>query len=286
MAAPGGLTDRGLEPVLAFCLARLAAAAARPVAIGIQGPQGCGKTTIAAQLIARFSERGLRGVSVSIDDFYLTRREQLGVAAEHPGNPYLEHRGYPGTHDIALGERTIAALRALGPGTSEREVRVPVYDKSAQGGRGDRAPESEWRRVTAPLDLVIVEGWMLGFEPVARGRVSPARARPVPLSEHLLAIDRALADYDRWHRQLDAMVVLRPLDPDYVIAWRVEAEENMKRSGRPGLGRDEIEDYVRRFLPAYRLYGGAPARMPRERVLTLWVDESRRFVPAPPGAAS
>ena len=169
---------------------------------------------------------------------------------------------------------------------------MPAYDKSAHAGRGDRRPESEWPVVTGPLDLVILEGWMLGFEPVlgsglraGGGRVSPARARPVPLlHEDLTPIDRALAAYDRWHRQLDAMIVLRPLDPEYVVGWRVEAEENMKRSGRPGLSREEAEDYVRRFLPAYRLYGGAPAWMDPSRVLTLWVDRARRFVPPPAGA--
>jgi D-glycerate 3-kinase len=260
-------------PVLSFSVSRLDAAAPRPAVIGLQAPQGAGKTTLATHVLACLPDLGLRGVSVSIDDFYLTRTEQLRLAAAHPGNPYLEHRGYPGTHDVPLGERTIAALRTLGD-SQAASVPVPAYDKSAHGGRGDRRPEADWPVVTGPLDLVIVEGWMLGFTPVEESRLPDS---------HLVTPNRALADYARWHRQIDAWVVLRALDPAYVLRWRVEAEENMKKADRPGLSREAIEDYVRRFLPAYRLYGGAPRGIGPDAVLTLWLDEVRRVVaPAHP----
>jgi D-glycerate 3-kinase len=235
----------------------------------------------------------LRAAGVSIDDFYLTRAEQVTLAAAHPGNPYLEHRGYPGTHDVGLGEDTLRALRELSgadgvvassshaapgaahlaPRGASDPVRVPVYDKSAHGGRGDRAPASEWREVRGPLDLVFVEGWMLGFTPVPETSLDdPMLAEP----------NRHLAAYDRWHRLLDAFVSLRALDPAYVLRWRVEAEEAMKAHGKPGLSREAIEDYVRRFLPAYRLYGGAPGRIPPERRLEIWLDGERRAVPPNP----
>lgn len=256
--------------VQAFCVERVHRADRQPLVVGLQAPQGAGKTTIGTRLLAALPELGLRGASVSIDDFYLTRAEQLALAAAHPGNPYLEHRGYPGTHDIELGERTLAALRDLATG---RSLRVPVYDKSRHGGRGDRAPESDWREVAGPLDLVIVEGWMLGFEPVAEARLPDSR---------LSLPNRALADYDRWYRHLDAFIVLRPLDWNYVVKWRVEAEENMKAQGKPGLSREAIEDYVRRFLPAYALWAGrAPARIRRDQTLVVDIDEQRRAVPAP-----
>lgn len=46
----------------------------------------------------------------------------------------------------------------------EGVVRIPRYDKSARGGKGDRAPEGEWGIVKTPVDIVLLEGWMLGFE--------------------------------------------------------------------------------------------------------------------------
>ncbi|MEZ5318758.1 MAG: hypothetical protein R2752_15270 [Vicinamibacterales bacterium] len=260
-------------PALFFCVAQARRSGRRPVLIGIQAPQGAGKTTLVTHLLERFADFGLRGAGVSIDDFYLTRAEQVALAGAHPGNPYLEHRGYPGTHDVALGASVLGALRGLGDGGGP-EVEVPVYDKSAHGGRGDRAARDRWRRVTAPLDIVIVEGWMLGFTPVPDAALPDARLREP---------NAALAAYHRWIDQLDAFLVLRALDPRYVLEWRVEAEEAMKARGLPGLSREAIEDYVRRFLPAYEVYAGRSPAMPPGRGLTIHLDRARRAAPPPAG---
>jgi D-glycerate 3-kinase len=261
--------------VLAFCRAQLAEQSARPLVIGVQGPQGAGKSTMTRALLEVLPALGLSGITVSIDDFYMTRAGQLEVAAAHPGNPYLEHRGYPGTHDVALGEQTLAALsdRHPEPRTSRsrdrRDVLIPAYDKSAHGGRGDRAPVEQWRTVAMPIDLVFVEGWMLGFTPVPESSLG---------DPHLVAPNRALADYARWYRHIDAWVILRALDPTYVLTWRVEAEERMKATGKPGLSRADIEDYIRRFLPAYATWGGGPKDVPPAHRLELAIDLSRRLV--------
>ena len=260
--------DLPASEILQFSITQVRELTSRPVLIGIQAPQGAGKSTLTKYLVERLPESGLRGVSVSIDDFYLTRDAQLALAAAHPGNPYFEHRGYPGTHDIDLGVLSLTALKRLGEhAEGARVARVPVYDKGRHSGRGDRAPESEWRDVHAPVDIVFVEGWMLGFTPVPRAQLD---------DPFLLAPNRALAAYERWHRMLDAFVTLRAADPHYVLKWRVEAEEKMRASGKGGLTRADIEDYVRRFLPAYAIYGGAPPNIAPDRQLTFTLDEMRR----------
>ena len=164
-----------------------------------------------------------------------------------------------------MGESTLVDLRNVN--RADAPVNVPVYDKSAHAGRGDRAPVSDLRRVAAPVDIVLLEGWMLGFTPVAASQLpDPRMGEP----------NRALADYDRWYRHLDAFIALRAADPLYVMQWRVEAEDAMKARGLPGLDRAAIEDYIRRFLPAYRTYAGAPAHIPEDRSLTIWLDRERR----------
>jgi D-glycerate 3-kinase len=209
--------------------------------LGLNGPQGCGKSTAAAVLVDAARDDGRRALAVSIDDFYLTHAEQRALAEGHPGNPYLLYRGYPGTHDVALGARVIEALAACRDGA---DVTVPVYDKSANAGRGDRAPESGWRHVRGPFDLVIVEGWMLGFAPVDQATLEP----------DLVAPNRYLAAYAAWSSQLDALVHLGADSLDTIVAWRVQSERARRERGETALSDDEARDYIRRFLPAYRVY--------------------------------
>jgi len=243
------------QKVFSWLLA-LVRGADKPVVAGLSAPQGAGKTTLAGALLAAFAEQGLRAVSISIDDFYLTRAEQLALAAAHPGDRLLEHRGYPGTHDLELGTRTLSALR------EGRAVDLPRYDKSAHGGRGDRSPVVE--RVVGPVDLVLFDGWMLGFEPAAS---VPAELR---------LVNEKLGAYQAWHSLIDVMVWLRADDPRFVIEWRSEAEETARRAGKAALSRAEIEDYARRFIPAYETWsvrGPWPTlelHIRRDRTMSLW----------------
>jgi D-glycerate 3-kinase len=222
--------------------ALLPGAAHRPLLVGLGAAQGAGKTTLTAAVCAMLAARGIRAAAVSIDDFYLTRAEQVALAAAHPGNRYLQQRGLPGTHDVALGTRTLEALRALGAGGS---AALPAYDKSAFSGRGDRRPEAEWRRLDGPLDIAILEGWMLGFVPV-----EPATLADPPFR----LVNAALAAYADWHARLDAFIWLEPEDFNYVRSWRAEAEEKMIRSGRPGMTPDELAAFVEPYLSAYAAY--------------------------------
>jgi D-glycerate 3-kinase len=108
---------------------------------------------------------------------------------------------------------------------------------------------------------------MLGFEPVAETRLPDPR---------LIPANRALASYAPWLERLDAFVVLRARDLNSIVRWRIQAEEVSKAQGRPGLSREDIEDYIRRSLPAYETYGAVAPRGFAGRTLEIVLDEERR----------
>lgn len=199
--------------------------------LGVNGPQGAGKTTLGRALA------GPGVVAVSIDDFYLPRADQVALAARYPDEPLFAARGGPGTHDVGLGTDVLGALReARGP------VAVPVYDKGAHGGLGDRLPRAAWRVVEPPFRLVVVEGWMLGF-------------RALGLHEGPLArVDEHLRAYDAWTGLLDALLHLWVPDPAWIVRWRVEAEAHQRAEGRGAMDEAAARAYVERFLPVYAAY--------------------------------
>jgi D-glycerate 3-kinase len=252
--------ERLYAPIGAWLDGQLAASARRPFVLGVSGPQGCGKSTLASALVDAIVATGRRAVAISIDDFYLRRDEQLALAARHPGDRALEHRGHPGTHDVALGEGVLASLRDGHPTT------IPRYDKSAHEGRGDRAPGAAWTSIDARLDVVILEGWMVGFAPLDSNAIAP----------ELAASNALLGAYAAWWRCLDAIVVAEAASLSSIVRWRVDAERARRARGEAGLSDADALDYIERFLPAYRAWvPPLVARPPCRRVVTTKLGDDR-----------
>ena len=194
-----------------------------PTIVGLQGIQGCGKTTACRELARRMGDSC---VALSIDDFYKPARELEAVARAHPRESRLQGRGNPGTHDIHLLLRALEALRNGAPA-----VDVPTFDKTLRDGLGDRAAKP--RTLRAP-DVVIVEGWCVGF---------------VPLGVADDFLDARVAEYAQLHTHLDGMAVLHA-DPAHAYAWREAAE----RAQGNGLSGEQVRAMVDRFMPTYRAY--------------------------------
>jgi D-glycerate 3-kinase len=229
----------------------------RPLCVALTAPQGCGKTTLVAALEFLFEKNGVAAASASVDDFYLTGAEQDKLSLANPGNALLRYRGNAGTHDVRLAVNTLRSLRSINDDDdfATLTVSVPRYDKTLRGGRGDRAAREFWPEITAPLDIVLLEGWMLGFAPAADADAFAAHP-------DLRAVNAALRDdaYGDLHALLDDWIVVRVRDTRWVRSWRLEAEQQARSEGRPTLTDAEVADFVNRFLPAYDLYAGAMYR--------------------------
>ncbi|KAF4513691.1 hypothetical protein G6O67_000932 [Ophiocordyceps sinensis] len=247
---------------ISFIRERLAAprAARRPLIVGLNGMQGVGKTTLVTALAAALEEAGIRTLTCSIDDFYLTHENQVALAREHPDNALVQHRGEPGTHDVALARCVFASL------TQGQPTRIPQYDKGAFNGRGDRRPESEWKPVNEPgqppVQVVILEGWLVGFRPLDPGDVerkwrAPSRTLQKHRLEHLLLLNRLLRGYDHLTDLFDAFIHVDSDDVEYVYGWRQEQEDGLRAQRRDpaaGMTPDQVVEFVDGYFPGYELY--------------------------------
>jgi D-glycerate 3-kinase len=240
------MVERVARP-LARRLARLRAERARPLVAGLCGSQGSGKSTLAAVLADLIQAEGLTAAVLSIDDLYLPRAARRALAERV--HPLLATRGPPGTHDVRLGLTLLDRLTA-GAG----EVALPRFDKA----QDTRAPEAAWPRVVAPVDVVVLEGWMVGARPQPAAALDTA----VNALERLEDTDgrwrtyanTALAgDYQRLFARLDLLVLLQAPGFEQVHAWRALQErrlaEQLAVEGRAGEVMDEAA--LRRFVAHY-----------------------------------
>ncbi|KAJ3295261.1 hypothetical protein HDU79_009582 [Rhizoclosmatium sp. JEL0117] len=240
------------------CLRERAGASIKPLVVGVSGPQGAGKTTLTTNLINSLRiEHNLRAIYFSLDDLYLTFEEQNKLRLKHPNNPLLAFRGNPGTHDLALGLSVFDQLLR-----NQNEAKIPRYDKSLNNGRGNRLKEEQWTKVELPIDVILFEGWCLGFKPVTsisqvetmtKGSKFGADFEQFTV-ENMMDVQLELAKLEQIHKLLDVFIHICAEDIGYVYDWRQQQEDSMREKlGDPsaGLDRDQLRDFVSRFMPLY-----------------------------------
>ncbi|KAG8221291.1 P-loop containing nucleoside triphosphate hydrolase protein [Butyriboletus roseoflavus] len=249
-----------------------------PLFVGVQGPQGSGKTFLTSRLRSLLAEPpySLSVAVLSIDDLYLPHAGLRVLVETHPRNRLLHGRGQPGTHDVEIGNEILKALKVIngaeggrGPG----QVELPVFDKSLFDGEGDRAPQSQV--VRGPVDVVVLEGWCVGFYPVRREVVEARWHQPVPglddfdiqafvSLEDVLEVNDLLTAYVEWWRAFDAFIQIRgPTTSPFAIVyrWRLQQERDMKaKNGGRGMTDAQVKTFVDRYIPGYVFFGDGVMR--------------------------
>ena len=224
-------------------LAASAARAGRGLRVfGICGLQGSGKSTLAAQLVAAARQAGLAAASVSLDDFYLTAAQRRRLARDV--HPLLAIRGPPGTHDLDLALETFDALRR------GHTPPLPRFDKLGD----DRLAPERWTRPSAPLDLLVFEGWCLGVpaesEEALREPLNPLERDEDPDGRWRRWCNTALArDYPPLWAQVDVLWFLQPRGFETVHAWRGEQERALQAAHPGHTGMDDAA--LDRFIQHY-----------------------------------
>ncbi len=220
------IVDESWRPVADFIA--MCAGTRRPFIVGVNGAQGSGKTTLCHFLEVLLAERGLRAVTLSLDDLYLTRAERQAAAQDH--HPLFATRGVPGTHDVQLGHDMLDLL------TAGRPAVLPRFDKSTD----DRALEG--RLVEPPVDVILFEGWCVAAMPQAaatlREPVNDLEATEDPDCVWRREVNRRLAtDYAELFARIDLLVMLKVPDFDAVRRNRALQEDKLRARNphAPGL---------------------------------------------------
>lgn len=191
--------------------------------IALSGSQGSGKSTLTDYLHYFLSSMGLTVLSISLDDFYLSKADRLARAEKV--HPLFETRGVPGTHDTA---KLYEVLSKFKQGELKGAL-IPRFDKA----KDDLYPAESWTCVEQNPDILILEGWCLGVETVKdaeldepcnqfeREKDSDGRWRKlVNLYIH--------EEYERIQTLCDFWLFLQAPSFDSVYEWRLEQEEKMR----------------------------------------------------------
>jgi pantothenate kinase len=122
--------------------------------VGIAGPPGAGKSTVAASLAGALSDLGIRSALVPMDGFHLPQKRLRELGRR-------DRMGAPDTFDVAGFVRMLEAIREAGD-----RVLVPDFDRDRE------EPVPVAIAVDADVQLVIIEGNYLlhdadGWGPVA-----------------------------------------------------------------------------------------------------------------------
>ena len=144
-----------------------------------------------------------------------------------------------------------------------KPARIPQYDKSLHSGLGDRTPESKWVPVNGPgqppIQVVILEGWCVGFRPLDPAAVEakwkgPSRTLHGHKLEHLLFINEQLAAYNSITDLFDAFVHIDAEDTEYVYDWRQQQEAALRNERGAGMTEEQVVKFVDAYYPAYELF--------------------------------
>jgi D-glycerate 3-kinase len=237
-----------------------------PIILGISGLQGSGKSTWASKIVEILtSQHQLHTITISLDDLYKTHDDLVAQREKDTGNKLYRTRGQPGTHEEQLAAKFFSDLKAY---HGNAELKIPSFDKSKFNGEGDRAPESEWPVISRKPDVVVFEGWCVGFQPLPSSAIEQkykdALAGKLPVNtpaqhqlQHLMDINESLRRYcDAFMgpQHFDFFIHIDTDDLNNVYTWRLQQEHKLIEAKGSGMSDDQVRAFIDGYMPSYEVY--------------------------------
>jgi len=263
------------DPLLAHLAKHKNTADKKPLCIGLNGCQGSGKSTLADYLATVFIHKyGLNAVSLSLDNFYLSRDERKQVSEKV--HPLFASRGVPGTHNTEQIQRILLQLKNRQAG-----FLLPRFDKSTD----NPYPKEEWPQIEQAPDIVIMEGWCWGVPPQGEKAlqlpVNALESNKDPDQIWRQYINQQLKQkYQPLYQLMDVWLMLKAPSFACVYNWRLEQEIKLKA----GLDTDKqtkvmTNDQLRGFIQHFqRLTEHGLACLPEKMDLVYELDEKRNII--------
>jgi D-glycerate 3-kinase len=237
-----------------------------PIILGISGLQGSGKSTWASKIVEILtSQHRLQTITISLDDLYKKHDDLVAQRDQDPDNKLYRTRGQPGTHEEQLAAKFFDELRQY---QGEGELKIPSFDKSKFKGEGDRAAPSDWPVISSKPDVIVFEGWCVGFQPLPASSIEEkhklAQAGKLSINtpaqhqlQHLLAVNDNLARYcDAFMgpQHFDFFIHIDTTDLRNVYTWRLQQEHKMIAAKGSGMSDEQVRAFIDGYMPSYEIY--------------------------------
>ena len=204
----------------------------RPYIVGLSGGQGSGKTTISSIISIILKKYfKLNVFTISIDDFYKTRKERFLLSKKI--HPLLMTRGVPGTHDVNLMLDFFKRVK----GKKFRLLKLPKFNKAID----ERYNKKLWYSLKKRPDVIIFEGWCVGAKAEKNSTLKKSVNSLEKLKDKKLTWRRYVnkqlkSKYKQLYDQLNCLLYIKSNNFSLLRKWRIKQEKKLmlknKRSNK------------------------------------------------------
>jgi len=221
----------------------------KPYIVGVSGGQGAGKTTISSiiSIILRKYFK-LNVFTISIDDFYKTRKERFILSKKV--HPTLKVRGVPGTHDI----NTMLNFFKRAKGKKFKSLKLPRFNKAID----NRYNKKFWYLVQRRPDVIIFEGWCVGAKAEKNNTLKTPINSLEKLNDKKLIWRRFVnkqlkSKYKQLYDQLNCLLFIKSKNFSLLRQWRMKQEKKLRlRSKRFSNHKIMSDKEIVNFMQTYQ----------------------------------